>query len=147
MDVWCVSFCPTGQSRTDHFFNEERLATPRGRSAFRQEYRISHELFCDIEARLANGLAPAVGSFRSDTLSLRDRIAIPLAALGSMQEDIEVAKAYGLGVSTIPGLIDRFAAALIKVYLHEAITLPDAAECSVIAEAIFRERGALPFYP
>ena len=132
----------TGQSRTDHYFDDATLATPRGLAAFRQEYRVRPEVFFDLEARLVDELAPDVRSFRQDTLSLRDRIAIPLAALGSMQEDVQVAKAYGVGTSTIVGLIDRFAAAMVKVFLRETIVLPDADECSVIAEAIFRERGA-----
>jgi hypothetical protein len=37
-----------------------------------------------------------------------------LAALGSLQENVEVAKAYVLGVSTILCLIDRFATAGIQ---------------------------------
>jgi len=132
-----------GQSRVEHYFSA--LDTFRGRDAFHQEYRVLPELFFDIEARLAVHLAPSVDSFRRDTLTLRERIAIPMASFGSQAEDVNVCKNYGIGTSTLAGLVDRFNVAFIAVYKRDTIRLPTAEECSEIAHNIYLDRGFVSF--
>lgn len=81
----------------------------------RHAFRIPTVVFHFLEQRLAPHLKPSDSSFRKDTLSLRERIAIPLTNLGSLSEDSTVASGlHGCGRSTVSKLMDRFTSAVFS---------------------------------
>lgn len=112
---------------------------------FRNKLRVSLAVFRDLEVRLKDKLEHV--HRRPDTFTLRDRIAIPLWALGHVGEAVDVADKFGIGDSTVDYLIDDFCEAVVDEYLTETIKLPDTEqECNEIAQAIYADRGNTDLY-
>ena len=130
-----------GLSRVDWYFLP--LVQRAHLEEFRRQFRVSPSTFEFLERRLRAKLEPDAHSFRLDTLTLRDKIAIPLSVLGTRQDSAGVAvNTFGLGVSTVTNLLDQFTCAINHSLRDEFIALPDSVEeFSRIATAIEQERG------
>ena len=126
----------TGISRINWLFDQTKTSAKE----FRYHLRMTKSVFEILENNLDEHLRPSQNSFRKDTLTVREIIAISLHYLGHKGEGQQTSEFFAKGTSTVFACIDAFCNAVCLQFSHE-IALPDASESRTLAAHILRKRG------